>query len=119
MAAASSPLRVDRNTLRVNQAFIVGFTVLAFVVGDEVGRWFVLGTGLVMLLGTLDERTGIAPLLLEEPRVSDRDRVSLDRRDNPLSNGRFEGFRFGPFNSARFGPIDNRPRNRVFRVCFR
>lgn len=59
MAAASSPLRVDRNTLRVNQAFIVGFTVLAFVVGDEFGRWFVLGTGLVMLLGTLDERLAL------------------------------------------------------------
>ena len=51
MAAASSPLRVDRNTLRVNQAFIVGFTVLAFVVGDEFGRWFVLGT--------LDERLAL------------------------------------------------------------
>ena len=59
MAAASSPLRVDRNTLRVNQAFIVGFTVLAFVVGDEFGRWFVLGTGLVMLLGTLEERLAL------------------------------------------------------------
>lgn len=62
MAASSTPLpipRVDRNTLRTNQAFIVGFTVLAFVVGDEVGRWLILGTGLVMFLGTFDERLAL------------------------------------------------------------
>lgn len=59
MAAPSSPLRVDRNTLRTNQAFIVALTLLAFVLGVEVGRWLVLGTGLVMLLGTLDERLAL------------------------------------------------------------
>ncbi|MBM3139379.1 MAG: DUF4395 domain-containing protein [Chloroflexi bacterium] len=48
----SSPYRVDRNTLRTNQAFIVAFTVLAFVLGDAVGRWLVLFTALVMALGT-------------------------------------------------------------------
>ncbi|MEX2373381.1 MAG: DUF4395 domain-containing protein [Dehalococcoidia bacterium] len=47
--------RVDRNTLRTNQAFIVGLTVLAFVLGAEVGRWILLGTGLVMALGTVHE----------------------------------------------------------------
>lgn len=57
--AASTPLRVDRNTLRTNQAFIVGLTVIAFVVGRDVGQWIVLGTGLVMLLGTLDERLAL------------------------------------------------------------
>jgi hypothetical protein len=46
-------LRVDRNTLRTNQAFIVVLTVLAFILGVEVGRWFVLFTGLVMALGTV------------------------------------------------------------------
>ncbi len=45
--------RIDRNTLRTNQAFIVGLTVLAFVLGAEVGRWVVLGTGLVLGLGTV------------------------------------------------------------------
>jgi Na+/melibiose symporter-like transporter len=45
--------RVDRNTLRTNQAFIVGLTVLAFILGDAVGRWVVLFTGLVMALGTI------------------------------------------------------------------
>lgn len=59
MSAAATPLRVDRNTLRVNQAFIVGLTVLAFVLGEEVGRWPILGTGLVMLLGTFDERLAL------------------------------------------------------------
>lgn len=59
MAAPSTPLRVDRNTLRVNQAFIVTLTVLAFILGDEAGRWLILGTGLVMLLGTFDERLAL------------------------------------------------------------
>ncbi len=53
MAAAPTGYRVDRNTLRTNQAFIVGFTVLAFLLGVEIGRWLVLFTGLVMALGTL------------------------------------------------------------------
>jgi hypothetical protein len=44
--------RIDRNTLRTNQAFIVGLTVLAFVIGDGAGRWLILGTTLVMGLGT-------------------------------------------------------------------
>jgi hypothetical protein len=45
--------RVDRNTLRTNQAFIVGFTLLAFVLGSDIGRWLALFTGLVMALGTI------------------------------------------------------------------
>ena len=45
--------RLDRNTLRTNQAAIVALTVLAFVLGAEVGRWLVLFTGLVLALGTL------------------------------------------------------------------
>ncbi|GMU40295.1 MAG: hypothetical protein AMXMBFR23_11610 [Chloroflexota bacterium] len=49
---AASPYRVDRNTLRTNQAFIVLLTVAAFVLGVETGRWLVLFTGLVMALGT-------------------------------------------------------------------
>lgn len=48
--------RVDRNTLRTNQAFIVGGTVIAFVLGAEVGVWLMLFTGLVMALGTLHPR---------------------------------------------------------------
>ena len=47
-----SAYRIDRNTLRTNQAFIVGLTVLAFVLGAEVGRWVILGTALVLGLGT-------------------------------------------------------------------
>ena len=46
--------RVDRNTLRTNQAFIVGLTILAFVLGAP-GVWLVLFTGLVMALGTVWE----------------------------------------------------------------
>lgn len=59
MATTASPYRVDRNTLRTNQAFIVGLTVLAFVLGVEAGRWLVLGTGLVMALGTIDDRLAL------------------------------------------------------------
>lgn len=54
-SAQTSPYRVDRNTLRTNQAFIVLFTIVGFVLGVEWGRWFVLGTGLVMALGTVHE----------------------------------------------------------------
>lgn len=49
----AAPYRVDRNTLRTNQACIVALTVLAFVLGDASGRWIVLFTGLVMGLGTV------------------------------------------------------------------
>lgn len=45
--------RLDRNTLRTNQAAIVALTVLAFVLGAELGRWLVVFTGLVLALGTL------------------------------------------------------------------
>ena len=58
MATASTP-RVDRNTLRTNQAFIVGLTVLAFVLGQDIGQWIILGTGLVMLLGTFNEELAL------------------------------------------------------------
>lgn len=51
-ADAETHYRVDRNTLRTNQAFIVALTVIAFVVGQPVGVWLVLFTGLVMALGT-------------------------------------------------------------------
>lgn len=45
--------RVDRNTLRTNQAAIVTLTVLAFILGLEIGRWIVFVTGLVLALGTM------------------------------------------------------------------
>ncbi|MDA0353653.1 MAG: DUF4395 domain-containing protein [Chloroflexi bacterium] len=51
--------RVDRNTLRTNQGFIVALTVLAFVLGATVGAWIVLATGLVMTLGTFDDRLAL------------------------------------------------------------
>ena len=44
--------RVDRNALRFNQACIVLFTVLAFVLGAGVGKWLVLAVSAVMLAGT-------------------------------------------------------------------
>lgn len=53
--ASAAQFRVDRNTLRTNQAFIVLFTVLAFLLGVEVGRWLILATALVMGLGTINE----------------------------------------------------------------
>jgi hypothetical protein len=41
--------KVDQSALKVNQAFIIGFLLLAFVV-DTV--WLVVFVGVVMLLGT-------------------------------------------------------------------
>ncbi len=54
-SATASPYRVDRNTLRTNQAFIVALTVLGFLLGLEAGRWLILATALVMGLGTIHE----------------------------------------------------------------
>ena len=45
--------RIDRNTLRTNQALIVLITIVAFVGGVEAGRWLVLFTTLVLGLGTI------------------------------------------------------------------
>lgn len=47
--------RVDRNALRFNQACMVIATVVAFVIGSDVGRWVVLGTAAVMIAGTVWE----------------------------------------------------------------
>jgi len=52
-------LRVDRNALRFNQAAIVVFTVAAFVLGEEIGRWVVLGVAAVMLAGTATPPLGL------------------------------------------------------------
>jgi hypothetical protein len=51
--------RVDRNTLRTNQAFSVGLTILAFMLGGSVGASIVLATGLVMTAGTFDARLAL------------------------------------------------------------
>jgi len=53
-ADTTTRYRVDRNTLRTNQIFIVVLTIFAFVLGDP-GVWIVLFTGLVMALGTVWE----------------------------------------------------------------
>jgi hypothetical protein len=53
-ADTETQYRVDRNTLRTNQAFIVGLTIIAFV-SQPAGVWLVLFTGLVMALGTVWE----------------------------------------------------------------
>jgi hypothetical protein len=55
--------RIDRNTLRTNQALIVLVTITAFVVGVEVGRWLVLFTGLVLGLGTVHPAFALFKLL--------------------------------------------------------
>lgn len=44
--------RLDRNALRFNQLSIITFTVIAFVLGTEIGRWLVLAVAAVLLLGT-------------------------------------------------------------------
>ena len=57
--AIPAQYRVDRNTLRTNQAGIVLFSVLGFVLGADIGRWMVLGTGLVLAAGTLNPKLAL------------------------------------------------------------
>lgn len=47
------PFRVDRNTLRTQQACIVAFTILGFVLGADLGRWLVLFVGVVLTVSTI------------------------------------------------------------------
>jgi len=47
------PFRVDRNTLRTQQACIVALTVLAFVLGRDLGQWLVLFVGAVLTISTI------------------------------------------------------------------
>ncbi len=42
---------VDLNALRTNQALIVAFVVLAFVLGKEAGAWLVLAAGVSLAIG--------------------------------------------------------------------
>lgn len=47
-------MRVDQTAIRVNQAFIVGLTLLAFILGEDAGgTWLLLGLAVVMAAGTL------------------------------------------------------------------
>lgn len=46
MTSLPASYRVDRNALRTDQAFTIGLTLLAFVLGDAVGRWIALALGL-------------------------------------------------------------------------
>src|ERR1700753_3092338 len=57
VAQAELP-RVDVNAFRVNQAAIITFLILAFVLGAE---WLVLCTCLVMAIGTLVGVPGFKP----------------------------------------------------------
>ena len=48
---------LDAAALRVNQFFIIGLSLTAFILGiDRSGGWIVLGVGLAMALGTTDRR---------------------------------------------------------------
>jgi len=49
----TSPYRVDRNTLRTQQASIVALTTFAFILGEPVGPWVVLFVGAVMAVSTV------------------------------------------------------------------
>ena len=51
---------IDLNALRTNQAFIVGLSVIGFVLGTEFGgAWLVLGVGVVLALGTVHRSLGL------------------------------------------------------------
>ncbi len=52
--------RVDRSALKVNQAFIVGLNVLAFLLGTgRGGAWLVLFVGAVLALGAILPRAAL------------------------------------------------------------
>lgn len=70
--------RLDRNGLLFNQASIIALTVVAFVLGAEVGRWVVLAVAAVMLVGTVYQpislfklfyRHAVVRLGLVKPRI--------------------------------------------------
>jgi hypothetical protein len=43
--------RVDVNGLRTNQALIIAFVTLAFVLGNAAGAWLILATGVSLAIG--------------------------------------------------------------------
>ncbi|HEY8448433.1 MAG TPA: DUF4395 domain-containing protein [Thermomicrobiales bacterium] len=65
-APAASPL-VDANGLRTNQALIVGFVALAFVLGDAAGAWLLLAVAISLAIGAA--RPGFGPFQLFYRRV--------------------------------------------------
>ncbi len=51
---------VDANAMRTNQAFIIGLSLAAFMLGIErADGWIVLGVGLAMALGATDLRAAL------------------------------------------------------------
>ncbi|HRJ41082.1 MAG: DUF4395 family protein [Caldilineaceae bacterium] len=53
---ASSPSRIDYTALKVNQSFIIGLLLLAFLLNQP---WLVAFVGLVMLVGTVWPQAGL------------------------------------------------------------
>ncbi len=50
--------RIDANALRFNQASIVVLTILAFVLGADIGVWIVLFVGLSLAVGAASPGNG-------------------------------------------------------------
>lgn len=77
--------RVDVTALKVNQSFIVGLTVLAFILGTGMGgQWLILAVAIVMAVGTAIPDAGLfkqfyarvlRPLGILKPRVIPDDPV--------------------------------------------
>ncbi len=59
----TKPTIVDHSALRVNQAFIIGLLVLAFLLDQ---RWLVVFVAAVMWVGTLAPRAGLFKLIYQQ-----------------------------------------------------
>ncbi|MDA0365719.1 MAG: DUF4395 domain-containing protein [Chloroflexi bacterium] len=59
MTTAPASHRVDWNTMRTDQVFIIVLTLLAFVLGADIGRWIVLAVGIVLGLGAWHDRLAL------------------------------------------------------------
>lgn len=55
----AEPVKVDHAALRVNQAVIIGLSILGFILNTP---WLVLGVAVVMTIGTALRRPGFRPL---------------------------------------------------------
>jgi hypothetical protein len=63
VAPVPSGQRVDANALRTNQAAIVAITVLAFVLGSEIGAWLVAALAVSLAIGSASPGNGPIQLL--------------------------------------------------------
>jgi molybdopterin converting factor small subunit len=94
--------KVDHSALRVNQAFIIGLTVLAFILNN---LWVVAFVALVMTIGTALRGPGFKPVykLLKERNLIKPDVVNDNPEPHLFSQGLGAAFLIGSAASLLAG----------------